>query len=61
MLAPLWLWPLLVSPILQEPASKPRQPTHVPTPIRWHRDLAEAQAASKKDGKPVLAYFTFET
>jgi len=45
----------------QDPWTPPKQPTHVPTPIRWHADLESAQAASKKDGRPVLAYFTFET
>ncbi len=29
--------------------------------ITWEPDLAAAQAAQQKDGKPVLAYFTFET
>lgn len=61
MFATLLFWPLLVAPTMQEPASRPQQPTHVPTPIHWHQDLAEAQAASKKDGRPVLAYFTFDT
>lgn len=45
----------------QEAGTPSQQPTHVPTPIRWHADLASAQAASRKDGRPVLAYFTFET
>lgn len=29
--------------------------------ITWQPDLAAAKAAQAKDGKPVLAYFTFET
>jgi hypothetical protein len=32
-----------------------------PTALVWSRDLAAAEAAQKDDGKPVLAYFTFET
>lgn len=29
--------------------------------IQWERDLATAKARSAKDGRPVIAYFTFET
>jgi hypothetical protein len=29
--------------------------------IEWGNDLEKALAQSKKDGRPVLAYFTFET
>lgn len=29
--------------------------------ITWQPDLTAAKAAQAKDGKPVLAYFTFET
>ncbi|MEZ5990569.1 MAG: hypothetical protein R3F30_15945 [Planctomycetota bacterium] len=48
------------------PASRPAgeevyQPTKVPTPIRWERSLEAAHARSKVDGKPVVAYFTFDT
>jgi hypothetical protein len=39
-----------------------QKPDSVATPgLEWARDLAAAQAAAKEDGKPVLAYFTFET
>jgi hypothetical protein len=54
------LFPFVLVPVLtqvslmaQEPAAK--------TAIRWETDLAAAQAAAREDGKPVLAYFTFET
>jgi hypothetical protein len=36
-------------------------PAQDPPTLTWSRDLAAAQAAQKADGKPVLAYFTFET
>jgi len=29
--------------------------------IEWEKDLPAARAAAKEDGRPVLAYFTFET
>ena len=29
--------------------------------IHWEKDLDRAWALSAKDGRPVLAYFTFET
>lgn len=29
--------------------------------IAWAKDLDDAKAKSKKTGKPVLAYFTFDT
>jgi len=29
--------------------------------IHWDADLATAKALSAKDGRPVIAYFTFET
>jgi len=32
-----------------------------PAALVWTRDFAAAQAAQAADGKPVLAYFTFET
>jgi len=61
MLATLIVASLLLPLTPQQAESRPTQPTKVPTPIRWHADLAAAQAASKKDGRPVLAYFTFDT
>lgn len=39
-----------------------QKPESVATPgLAWARDLADAHASSAKDGKPVVAYFTFET
>ena len=35
-------------------------PLH-PGGIAWERDLDAAKAAAAKDGKPVVAYFTFDT
>ena len=29
--------------------------------IEWAQDLADAKARSKTSGKPLLAYFTFDT
>jgi len=29
--------------------------------IEWAQDLESAKAQSAKDGRPVIAYFTFET
>jgi len=42
------------------PAADRALPRH-PGKIAWERDLASAQEAAAKDGRPVLAYFTFET
>ena len=39
-----------------------QKPDSVSTPgLTWEKDLAAAHAAAKADGKPVVAYFTFET
>jgi len=39
-----------------------QKPDTVTTPgLAWEKDLAAAHAAAKADGKPVVAYFTFET
>lgn len=32
-----------------------------PEPFRWEPDLATATAESKETGRPIAAYFTFET
>ena len=32
-----------------------------PGGIEWMHDLGKALALAKEDGRPVLAYFTFET
>lgn len=49
------LWFGALSATAQKPAS-------VETPgLVWEADLAAAHAASARDGKPVVAYFTFET
>ena len=38
-----------------------QKPDKIETPgMTWHKDLAAAHAASAEDGKPVLAYFTYE-
>jgi hypothetical protein len=33
----------------------------VGTDIVWEKDLATAMAKSRETGRPVMAYFTFET
>jgi len=39
-----------------------QKPADVATPgMTWEADLAAAHAAAAQDGKPVVAYFTFET
>ncbi len=39
-----------------------QKPEATKTPgMTWHENLAAAHAASANDGKPVVAYFTFET
>jgi hypothetical protein len=36
-------------------------PQDAPATIAWEPDLATALAKSKSDGKPAIAYFTFDT
>lgn len=44
------------------PLTGAQKPAGVSTPgLEWQVDLAAAHAASARDGKPVVAYFTFET
>ena len=39
-----------------------QKPESVSTPgLTWAQNLAAAHAESARDGKPVVAYFTFET
>jgi len=38
------------------PAANSNNPTVEPGKVRWHKSLAEAQAASEKSGKPVLLF-----
>ncbi|MEZ5966801.1 MAG: hypothetical protein R3F56_23380 [Planctomycetota bacterium] len=54
---------LVGASILVLPAALGAQkPAAVATPgLVWETDLAAAHAAAARDGKPVVAYFTFET
>jgi hypothetical protein len=47
--APLWLFLPLTA-----------QETQAPEAIRWEADLAAAQKAAREDGKPVLAFLTYD-
>ncbi len=49
---------LLVTPAVR---SQQEQEPARPDAIHWEPDLATAKARAAKDGKPVLAYFTFDT
>lgn len=53
---------LLLHPLVLAGVLAAQKPETVQTPgIEWARDLDAALAASRADGRPVIAYFTFET
>ena len=54
------LLPIVLVPVLTPLPLTAQEPADTEA-IRWEADLAAAQAAAREDGKPVLAYFTFET
>ena len=44
------------APVPVPPAASIHNPTVEAGKVKWHATLAEAQAAAKKSGKPVLIY-----
>ncbi len=45
---------------LQDPGPSVPKP-ELPPPFAWEQDLATAHKRARETGKPVIAYFTFET
>ncbi len=47
--------------VAEDDATPRRATPHHPGGIAWDESLAVAQAAAAEDGRPVIAYFTFDT
>lgn len=40
---------------------KKKKQVHLTGPFKWEKNLKKAFKQSKKDGRPVIAYFTYDT